>query len=729
MEEYNTLDIYERRGSARVLGQVKGTRNFLLRRLKGTLAARLVNRENFFLAASFLMGRALLFQELAPFGLALWALLYRERRESCPRAALFLLLGAYSARSLPGVYSLLAGMACIMAVEKFLETRKRRIALPLPLLAALGVAAGRLPLLAAGSFIPYENFLVLLEVVLVVPVAAFIAQGSSLVFPDEEGQALSQEELMGGLFFFAFLLLGLAEGPAWVAFLQETIVKVTVMVLAFLYGGALGASTGLVLGIFLGIGTYDYTYISLLAFAGLLAGIFREMGKPGTVMGFIVGLLLCSFYLGGGQALLLHLPQAGLASLAFMVLPPPFFQSIRNFSPAFSLLTGSGAVDREVRHMTSRRLKDLARVFQRIAKAFRDIADREGEGGGEAHFFQELGQRACRECSSYQACWQGSGLPQGIVSWAPGTPVPDRVTIRDLPFALRKKCRYISRLLKTLNGMLDRYRAEAEGRQRLQEGRGMVAGQLEGLSVIINELSNEIKLKLDRAEKEAPEQRHAFTVEIGVSQLAKEGQEIMGDYYSLLSLPGGRQCIILSDGMGSGPKAREESKGTVHLLEDLLEAGFSRDLVFRTVNTVMQLRSPEETFATVDLALVDLQEGKGEICKIGAAPSFIRRGEQVKELSASSLPLGILSEIEMESRRERLQDGDLLVMVTDGISEAGVKVSSGPNWVKQKLLEVNPSHPQWVADQVLKEALARNQGRAQDDMSIIVCKMRRLKST
>ncbi len=721
------LDTYERSNPSGVIRQVKGTRNFLLGGLRRSLAEKVLTQDNFLLVVSFLLGRALLFSELAPFGLALWAVMYREKRESCPKAALFLLLGAYSARSFLGSSSLLAGMILVVALEKFFETRSKKITLPLPLLAALGVAAGRVPFLAANAFIPYDYFLSLLEVVLVVPVTAFLYYGTSLTWSAGRDEPLRQEEMIGGLFFYAFLLLGLAEGPAWVALIQEVMVKAAVIVLAFLYGGALGASTGLVLGIFLGIGTYDYTYICLLSFAGLLAGIFREMGKGGTTLGFLMGILLCSFYLGGGREMFLHLPQAAVASALFLALPPVFFQKIKSFSPAFSLLTGSGTADEEVRRMTSRRLKDLSRVFQRIAGAFTDIADRGSERGGEMAFFNELGKEACLECGSYQTCWQdGFKMTHGFLKAAMGKPELEKITVRDLPFSLRKKCRYLSRLLKTLNDMVAQYRLEAAGRQRLQEGRVMVAGQLEGLSIIINELSNEIKLKLD--EREGQEHHHAFTVEIGVSQVPKEGQEVSGDYYSLLTLREGKQVIILSDGMGSGPRAREESKGTVSLLEDLLEAGFSRDLTFKTVNTVMQLRSVEETFATVDMALIDLQEGRAEICKIGASPSFIKRGEQVKEISASSLPLGILADIEMDSKRERLQHEDLLIMVTDGVSEAGVKISNSANWVKKKLLEINHAHPQLVADNLLQEALERNRGQACDDMSVIVCKVLRLRS-
>jgi stage II sporulation protein E len=729
MENNDGIQVYERSPSSRLVGHVKGTRKHLLRGFKTSLADKVLTQDNFFLVASFLLGRALLFKELAPFGFAFWAVLYREKREICPTAGVFMLLGAYSGRSFLGVSSLMAGIVVMVVLEKFFESRRKKVALPLPLLAALGVAVGRIPLLAANSFIPYDYFLSLLEVTLVVPVTAFMLYGASLLWDEGGERPLRQEEVIGGLFFFAFILLGLAEGPAWLALLQGVILKTAVIILAYLYGGALGASSGLALGIFLGIGTYDYTYISLLAFAGLLGGIFREMGKVGTVMGFLIGILLCSFYLGGGPQSFEHMPAAMGASLLFFAMPAALLNKVKGFSPAFSLLTGNSKAEEEVRHMTSRRLKDLSRVFHRIAAAFQDVVvDKENPEALDVAFFNRLGQEACRQCGSYQACWQdGFNVTYSSLRAAMVERGPEKISMRDLPFPLRQRCRYQSRLLKNLNQMLEQYRLEHASRKCLQEGRVMVASQLEGLSTVINDLSNEIKLKLDCGVQEAFPGPYNFTLEIGVSQLPKQGQEVSGDYYSLLTLKEGKQVIILSDGMGSGPKAKEESKSTVNLLEDLLESGFSRELVFKTVNTVMQLRSAEETYSTVDLCLIDLQEGKAEISKIGAAPSFIRRGEQVKEISASSLPLGILSHIEMESKTERLQDGDILVIVSDGVSEAGVRVNNSANWIKKKIQEVNYTHPQLVADTILQEGLRRNGGQALDDMSIIVCKVLRLR--
>ncbi len=687
--------------------------------LKRKILSNVFSRKSFLLLASFLLGRALLFDELAPFGLAYWTILYRDEREASPPAAIILLIGSLTSRSLAGAASLLTGMFVVVLTERLLETKFKKG--PLILTCVLGIALGRLPLLAFNSFLPYDLFLTVMEALLVIPVAVFLSFSIPAIWQGKEEDARGQEEITGSLFLFAFLLLGLGEGPFWVLSLQGILIQTVVILLAYLYGGALGAAAGLALGIFVHIGSENYYFIFIIALAGLIAGIFREAGKKGTAAGYLVGLVLSSLYIGGGSSLDVSLLQGIVAAGSFLLLPVGFLTRVKDFSPAFGILTGNGTMDEEIRYNASRRLKEYAQVFKEVAAVFRETPAAKGPAAAES-YYQKMAAEACCSCGNYKSCWKEApflavGMLEQILSQGEEG---DKVTIRDFPLKLRQKCRYPSRLIRELNKEMESYRATAAGEKRLKEGRAMVVGQLEGLAGIINDFANEVKLKLrtDPADRQAC----AYTVEMGVAQIPKEGEAISGDYYSLLSVAAGLQVIILSDGMGSGENAKSESKATVQLLENLLEAGFNRDLVFKTVNTIIKLRSPRESFATVDLAIIDLINGKLDIYKTGAAPSYMKRGRQVKEITGSSLPLGILAEVEIEIKQEKLADGDILVLVTDGVTEAGVKINNMPAWVRRMLAELKHSHPQIIADTLLKEALNRNQGKALDDLTVIVCK-------
>ena len=68
-----------------------------------------------------------------------------------------------------------------------------------------------------------------------------------------------------------------------------------------------------------------------------------------------------------------------------------------------------------------------------------------------------------------------------------------------------------------------------------------------------------------------------------------------------------RQVIMsVSDGMGSGPEAEEDSRRVIELTEQLLETGFSGRAALKLVNTVLLLAGTEQRPATLDVCCIDL---------------------------------------------------------------------------------------------------------------------------
>jgi stage II sporulation protein E len=116
--------------------------------------------------------------------------------------------------------------------------------------------------------------------------------------------------------------------------------------------------------------------------------------------------------------------------------------------------------------------------------------------------------------------------------------------------------------------------------------------------------------------------RRLLDLDLGVAQRMKTGNAVSGDSFASVFLHS-RTALILSDGMGSGSRAAKESMATVNLLKRLLESGFDRELAVKTVNATLALRSPEDSFSTVDLAMIDLFSGKADFVKIAAPPSFV----------------------------------------------------------------------------------------------------------
>jgi stage II sporulation protein E len=215
------------------------------------------------------------------------------------------------------------------------------------------------------------------------------------------------------------------------------------------------------------------------------------------------------------------------------------------------------------------------------------------------------------------------------------------------------------------------------------------------------------------------EQAWPYMLDLGVATKAR--RVVSGDTHTAIVLKGGKHMLVLSDGMGFGPRAAKESKATVDLLEKLLASGFDKDLAIRTVNHFLSLRSVEETFSTLDLALVDLNNGMTDLVKIGSAPSFIRRHNQVEIVRSVSLPLGVLDSLEVECEQRMLSPGDILIMVTDGILDGG-DGADREAWLIHELEISVCDDAQLMAETLLEAALEKTPLERRDDMTVLVAR-------
>ena len=216
-----------------------------------------------------------------------------------------------------------------------------------------------------------------------------------------------------------------------------------------------------------------------------------------------------------------------------------------------------------------------------------------------------------------------------------------------------------------------------------------------------------------------------YRVHCGVAHRAKGKRGLdTGDSYSYMELKGGQTLLALSDGMGSGTKARQESTATVELLEDFLESGFEKELAVKMINSVLVLKSSEESFSTLDICAIDLYTGEGEFIKIGAYSSFLLRDNNVTIIPSSSLPMGMLKQVDIEQSRRKLAHDDIILMVTDGVTDVDSSLSErGENWVKYFLQECPYRNPQDIADYVLEEAQRRTNDNAKDDMTVLAARV------
>lgn len=122
----------------------------------------------------------------------------------------------------------------------------------------------------------------------------------------------------------------------------------------------------------------------------------------------------------------------------------------------------------------------------------------------------------------------------------------------------------------------------------------------------------------------------------GVARMSKNGTGISGDNYTYSGSLPGQVIMSLSDGMGSGAAADQESRKVIELLQQLLETGFSARSALKMVNTILMLTGTEQHPATLDLCCVDLCSGVLEAMKMGAVATFVLSNGQAEILDAGN---------------------------------------------------------------------------------------------
>ena len=215
----------------------------------------------------------------------------------------------------------------------------------------------------------------------------------------------------------------------------------------------------------------------------------------------------------------------------------------------------------------------------------------------------------------------------------------------------------------------------------------------------------------------------AFMVETGVAHAAKDGGFISGDSYSTIELGLGKYAMAISDGMGNGERAHIESEETLQLLQKILQSGIEEQVAIKSINSILSLRTTDEIFSTLDLAMIDLQNAAVKFLKIGSTPSFIKRGSKVMKIQASNLPMGILQEFDVDVVSEQLKAGDILIMMSDGVFEGPKHVENFDLWMKRKINEIKTDRPQEVADLIMEEVIRSRSGLIEDDMTVLVAKI------
>ena len=199
----------------------------------------------------------------------------------------------------------------------------------------------------------------------------------------------------------------------------------------------------------------------------------------------------------------------------------------------------------------------------------------------------------------------------------------------------------------------------------------------------------------------------------GVKQIGKnEGQ--IGDSY-ITFYDEYSHIYALSDGMGSGKEAKEESVTTLKLLKCILSCGGDNKYSIMMINSLLKAKNRYDMYATLDLLTIDNKTLKASFSKNGSPCSYVYRDNEIIKIDSSSLPIGIIENVKVFDYEIELKEDDLVVMCSDGIEDNELKM--------QKIIKgCYYDHPQQIAKNIIDGFVSKN---AKDDTSVLVIKIKK----
>lgn len=602
------------------------------------------------------------------------------------------------------------------------------------LLAALGIILPRVRHNSRERL--YLGFLTFMFVMIIAVVAWSLRQPGPLDFP----LMLVQGVLTGGLaiiFWFALIHQDAVwrgefvreQGIAWLMLLIGVLsgldgifvaeLSLSVVVLSFFvllvserYGAGSAAGVGVLLGFLpqLEIDAQNLMDAGIYGLAGFCTGAFRRFGKLGIGAAFAGVMLALTVFLRQ-DAVFSQLLSSGVGLLLFLIWPSAVPEK------EYSKPKPMPEVE-----TTVAKVRTLANIFDELALSYQAAGMEHSEERTEiSELMNVLVERVCRTCPTVDVCWEREFYKTYHFLFEFFVLVEKNrdTDISELPLDWKRQCGRLKEILLGIQFIMEHERSQQAWRRRLAQNREALSSQFQSVSNVIGHLAKELHVRhnwWDGNPANLARRRRHF-LDVGVAAYSKCGTGISGDNYASLAFSPTQHAFILCDGMGVGEKAAKMSAAALALLEQLLTTGFEPEGAVQALNSILVLRSPEEGFVTIDMAVLDLESDAVKLIKVGASPAYIRKGDGVAAFASSSLPAGILNQIEIPVIETELAAGEVLVLVTDGIHDV---LMNGTDWVPDFLRQAEATQAQLLAEEIAQEARRLSAEEMQDDGVVMV---------
>ncbi len=501
-----------------------------------------------------------------------------------------------------------------------------------------------------------------------------------------------------------------------------------VLFTAYKYGIAVGAVMGLSCGISASV-AFGNNYVGILCMMGIVAGVFRKLGKAACIFAMLViGAL--GYY--GVFDEMFRYQEVNVGVVKGMIAAAVIFGMLpKSICSRYEESMKNNEVE-DVKSMCEEKLLNIAKTFENLSMSFYSSGNEKEE---KAKVSTNQQNDTMMDKMWKNRLLEGRQMMSEQLSQISRVIQDYSKQVYDFVKVTDKEEEYIRQRLKLKKVQVQKIVGLKNSKNRKEYlitakcNRGVTIGSREIAGVLSEVFGKEIIpskncrkiISMEYTTTTYVEQTNFYAVH-GAAKKARGTLGISGDNYSVKEFENGHLLMGLSDGMGYGTSACLESETVIELLEQLLDNGFDPECALKMINSVMIMNSVEEHPATLDYGLIDLHSGMCDMVKIGAAATFVKRGNWVETIKSTSMPLGIFQEVDYDSASKKLYDGDTIIMVSDGVLDA-MDCENKDEKLSRIISELSGMTPTRMAECILEKAVT-DESRLTDDCTVLVTKIK-----
>ena len=607
-----------------------------------------------------------------------------------------------------------------VGLNAFIKMEESKTAKAIKVLVATAIS--QVIVLIGTETLMYDSLMAIYTTIASAIFYVIFAEGIEILTNTNNNKIISSETLIATSILIMVGISKIGSIGIFGMTLRGIIGTLIVMVMGWKKGACLGATTGIAIStVLVLIGTATPETIAIYGFSGLLSGVFSRFGKIGAIMGFLLGNVALIFYMTRTVDPLMditeNIKEMVIASIVLYCIPKKISTIIENIFN-FESFPEKQKIELFGEN-TIYRLNAVSEVVNEIAG--NQVVEQESENQVDEvrTFIKTLCDNTCKKCPNYDNCWNQNyhSMYEMVFNGIERLQEKGELEESDIENDL---CENKELLADGMNFSYQIYKVNQNWQERMNEKRKESVKQLKSVSQAIDKLKEDIETGQLELKLDAPRQQ--YNLQIGTAKIKKNNSIISGDNIISTKLQSNQYIIGISDGMGSGEKANQKSKKIIDTVEKLLKTGFSKDEAVKLANSIIITQNDEEIFATLDLLIVNLENGESEFIKVGSCPTYIKKENDVEIIKTAGLPAGILEEISIDLNEQKIEENDIIVMISDGL----IETTQEDDWIADFLQAIKTNNPQRIADMILQEAVDANYGVAQDDMTVIVAKVKRI---